>query len=131
MSDVEFSDKIKKIHLLNLAIVSKVIEQLANIRRARYKSLHHPAKRLKDGGVIDRREVKLNFFYIDVILPYFFLQLYLILIAGVMLRKVDVRLVDKDEHIAVIGVFSLEVFVDIVEGIPRLVQVRRRTQDVD
>lgn len=100
-----------------------MIEQFTDIRGAWNHLLHHSAEGFEDGGVIDGGKEKLNFLHIHIVVSNFFFELNLILAPGVVLSEVDVCLVDEDEHGAIVGVFTLQIFIDAVEVISCLCQV--------
>ena len=124
VSNVQLGHQVKQVHLLNLAVVPKVVQQLAHVRSARNQPLKHPAERLKDRRVVDRSEKEFNLLHVHVVLPNPLLELQLVVAPGVGLGQVHVGLVDEYEHAAVVGVLALEVLVYVVEGVSGLGEVR-------
>ena len=48
-----------------------------------------------------------------------------------MLGEVDICLIDEDEHGAITGIFGLQIFVDVVEGVACFVEVGGGRKDVN
>ena len=48
-----------------------------------------------------------------------------------MLGEVDIGFIDEDEHGTVAGVFGLQIFVDVVEGVACFVEVGGGRKDVN
>lgn len=124
MSNVKLGNQVKKIHFFDFGIGGKVIEEFADIGRARYHFLNNFAECFEDRGVIDGGKIELYFFDIYLILTDSFLQFDLILVPGIGLIEVDICLIGEDEDGAVVSVLLFKIIVDIVEVIDGLGDVR-------
>ena len=131
MSDVEFGYKVEQVDFLYFGVVGKMIEEFVDVWWAGNDLLNDFAKGLKDGGIIDGGKVELNFFNIDLILTYFFLESEIILISCIWLIEINICFVGEDEDGAVVGVLLLDVIVDIVEIIYCLHDIWLRAYNVN
>ena len=68
VSYIEFGHQIEQIDLLHFAAVREMVQEFADIGRARDQFLQYPAKGFEDGWIIDGGEKEFYFFDIDIIL---------------------------------------------------------------
>jgi hypothetical protein len=90
--------------------------------------LDYFTKRLEYRVVKNRCEKEVDIFQIDSVLIHLFLQLYLVLVTGILLRQVDISLIDKDENRTTVGVLCFEILVKIEEVIQCFKNISLRIQ---
>ena len=108
-----------------------MVQQFADIGGTRDQPLQNPTESLEDRAVVDRGKEELDLPHIHIVFPNTLFQFDLVIAAGVGLREVDVGFVDEHKHAAIIGVLAFEVFVDVVEGVSCLCEVRGGREHVD
>ena len=117
MADVELSDEVEEVDLLDAAVIGEVVQQTANVAGTGNHALDHSAECLKYRRIVDRCEEELYFSYIHLIFSKSFLKFVKMLIPGFGLGELEVSFVGKNEYAAVVSVFGLKIVVDGVEGV--------------